>query len=59
MENTLSLQPRKMNGRVAIIIFSACAVLLRIMGYFIALCSNVLSMASDVFEYIFTTAVDL
>lgn len=58
MEQTLKVQPGKINGRVAIIIFTAIAIVLRIVGYFGTVINNLLSLFSGIFDYIIMCIVE-
>ena len=58
MEQTLTVQPRKMKGKVAVIILTAAALVLRIIGYLVTVVSTILSPFSDVLDYIITCIIN-
>ena len=58
MEQTLTVQPRQMKGKVAVIILTAAAMVLRIVGYLGTVINTLLSPFSEVLDYIISCIIN-
>ena len=58
MEQTLSVKPRQMKGKVAVIILTAAAFVIRIVGYLGTVVNNLLSPFIDVLDYIINCIIN-
>ena len=58
MENTKTLQPRKVNSKTAIIGLTLFAIILRVIAYFGTILNNLISRFSDLTDYIFGCLFD-
>ena len=58
MEQTLTLKPRQMNSKTAIIGLTLVAIILRVIAYFGTILNNLISRFSDLTDYIFGCLFD-
>lgn len=58
MEQTLTLKPRQMNSKVAVIGLTLFAIILRVIAYFGTILNNLISRFSDLTDYIFGCLFD-